>query len=153
MCQLYRILHLESIIFIRSPLNIACESAWAKIIVNGFVQYILVIYIFPIPFSTYSIFERIKFYLQNNNLAFCSQISSSEEMQYEDAFSMHRMEYRDMCDVHYILGIIPLLKALVTGVSNHMLPEIVWFSVLVVMTAISLANIGSFRPWQQIHWL
>ena len=40
-------------------------------------------------------------------------------MQYEDAFSMHRMEYRDMCDVHYILGIIPLLKALVTGVSSY----------------------------------
>ena len=45
-------------------------------------------------------------------------VTSRDHVQYEDAFGMFRVGWTELKDALYVQGVVPLFKALVTGVSK-----------------------------------
>ena len=45
-------------------------------------------------------------------------VTSRDHVQYEDAFGMFRIDWSELKDTLYVQGVVPMYKALVTGVSD-----------------------------------
>ena len=45
-------------------------------------------------------------------------VTSRDHVQYEDAFGMFRIDWSELKDTLYVQGVVPMYKALVTGVSH-----------------------------------
>ena len=47
------------------------------------------------------------------------QIGTSDEMQYDDAFTMQEIEAEDVANFNYIAGMVPFIQKIIADVSFH----------------------------------
>ena len=48
------------------------------------------------------------------------QIGTSDEMQYDDAFTMQEIEAEDVANFNYIAGMVPFIQKIIADVSLHL---------------------------------